>query len=311
MRAIGVDLGGTKVSFGVVEKNGKLESEYRLPTPGTWQEMRKLIGEAFIKFQAGYDDIVAFGAAGLISLDGYAFYSPNVRAFDGGAALLDDLTSDLNIPIAVDNDNNCSAYAESRFGSASGKDHVLVVGLGTGIGGAYILNGKVLRGAHGFAGELGHFVVQPDGPKCACGKFGCYEALASGTALGRIAREFVTQGKAPKIASMVEDISQINGTHVKKSAEDGDSEGLEILDIYSHNVASGLVSLTNIFDPEIIVVSGGLVELSDLLLAPLTKYFHLESEGGSNRPLANIVLAKLGEKAGVIGAGALALASLD
>jgi glucokinase len=144
--------------------------------------MRKLIGEAHEKFTDEFEDIVApgFGAAGLISLEGYAFYSPNVPAFNGGAALLEDLTKDLDIPVVIDNDNNCSAFAESQFGSAAGKNNVLVVGLGTGIGGAYILDGKVLRGAHGFAGELGHFVVQENGPKCACGKNGCYEALASG-----------------------------------------------------------------------------------------------------------------------------------
>jgi len=312
VRAVGVDLGGTKISFGVVESDGNLLEEYRLPTPKTWPEMRSLIGDAFNKFTSEHEDIVAlgFGAAGLISLDGYAFYSPNVPAFDGGAALYDDLSLDLNIPVFIDNDNNCSAYAESRFGSAAGKNNVLVVGLGTGIGGAYILNGEVLRGAHGFAGELGHFVVQKDGPKCACGKLGCYEALASGSALGRIAREHAQLGKARNIFDMVDDISEINGTHVKLSAINGDEEALKIIDIYAKNVADGLVSLTNIFDPEIIVISGGLVEMGELLLEPVTKYFHLESEGGSNRPLAEIVLAKLGEKAGVVGAGALALSRL-
>ena len=228
MRAIGVDLGGTKISFGVVENDGKLLSEYRLPTPNTWEKMRKLIGEAHEKFTDEFEDIVAlgFGAAGLISLEGYAFYSPNVPAFNGGAALLEDLTKDLDIPVVIDNDNNCSAFAESQFGSAAGKNNVLVVGLGTGIGGAYILDGKVLRGAHGFAGELGHFVVQEDGPNCACGKNGCYEALASGAALGRIAREYAQQGKASKIFDMVHDISEINGTHVRLSAENGDKQAL-------------------------------------------------------------------------------------
>ncbi len=312
MRAIGIDLGGTKISFGVVQDDGTLLAEYRLPTPDTWDEMRTLIGQAYEKFTGEYEDIVAlgFGAAGLISLDGYAFYSPNVCAFDEGASLYDDLSADLDIEITIDNDNNCSAYAESRFGSAAGKNNVLVVGLGTGIGGAYILNGEVLRGAHGFAGEFGHFVVQRGGPKCACGKNGCYEALASGSALGRIAREYAEQARAANLLAMVDDISQINGTHVRVSAENGDEDALEIIDVFAKNVADGLVSLTNIFDPEVIVISGGLVEMSDLLLDPVRKYFHLESEGGSNRPLANIVMAKLGEKSGVIGAGALSLSRL-
>ena len=312
MHAIGVDLGGTKIAFGVIDENGNLITEYRVPKPDTWSEMRKLIGDCYREFSASFNDIVGlgFGAAGLISLDGYAFYSPNVAAFDNGAALQEDLTSDLPIPVIVDNDNNCSGYAEAMFGNAKGFENVLVVGLGTGIGGAYIFNGQVLRGAHGFAGEFGHFTMDIDGPLCACGKKGCFESLASGSALGRIAREYAKDSRAPQVLKEAGSISAIQGIHVKNVAANGGADGLEIMDEYGHNVAIGLVSLTNIFDPEIIVISGGVVEMGDTLLNPVSKYFLAESEGGSNRPLAKIVLAKLGERAGVIGAGALAMSQL-
>lgn len=312
MYAIGVDLGGTKISFGVVDGDGNLITEYRLPKPETWEKIRALIGDAYRRFSAEFEGIVAlgFGAAGLITKEGYVFYSPNVSAFDQGADLKNDLEQDIAVPVQVDNDNNCAGFAESLFGNAKGFDNALIVGLGTGIGGAFIFEGKVMRGAHGFAGEFGHFTMDIGGPLCACGKRGCFESLASGSALGRIAREYAHQGRAGEVLKRAGSIDAITGIHVRDVAIAGGQEALDILDEYSYNVATGLISLNNIYDPGVIVISGGVVEMGESLLGPVTKHFLAESEGGSNRPISRIVLAKLGERAGVIGAGALALAGV-
>lgn len=309
MRAIGVDLGGTKLSFGVVDSDGNLITQYRVPKPDTWEKIRALIGDSYRKFSAEFEDVVGlgFGAAGLVTKQGYVFYSPNISAFDQGVDLKKDLEEDLCVPVVVDNDNNCAGYAEAMFGNAKGFDNALIVGLGTGIGGAFVFEGKVMRGAHGFAGEFGHFTMDMGGPLCACGKRGCFESLASGSALGRIAREYAHQGRANEVLRQAGSIDAITGIHVRDVAAQGGQEGLDILDEYSYNVATGLISLNNIYDPEIIVISGGVVEMGESLLAPVTKHFLAESEGGSSRPIAKIVLAKLGERAGVIGAGALAL----
>ncbi|MFN8016382.1 MAG: ROK family protein [Acidimicrobiia bacterium] len=307
MYAIGVDLGGTKLSFGVIDRQGKILKSYRTPTPNSWERMRELINEAYETFSQEFNSIVGlgFGAAGLVTKEGYVFYSPNVPAFDNGVDLKGDLSNDLEIPIFVDNDNNCSGYAEAKYGSAKDYQEVLVVGLGTGIGGVYISEGKPLRGAHGFAGELGHFTIDIDGEICACKKRGCYETIASGTALGKIAQRFAKEGRAPNVLNLAGSIEKITGLHVKEIAENGLEDGLEIMDAFGHNVSLGLVSLTNIFDPELIVISGGVTQMGDSLLIPVKKYFDLLSEGGTSRPMAKIVLAQLGENAGLIGAGAL------
>ncbi|HMS25671.1 MAG TPA: ROK family protein [Acidimicrobiia bacterium] len=312
MRAVGIDLGGTKMSIGVVESDGRLIDEYRVPKPDTWKEMKALILKGVRNFQEKYEiAAVGFGAAGLIDLDGYAFYSPNVAAFDEGAPLSKDLSDELDIPVFVDNDNNCSGLAEVLFGSARGESNVLTVGLGTGIGGSIFIDGRLMRGAHGFAGELGHFTMDVDGPLCACGQYGCFEAFASGTALGRIGREFAARGDADNVLREAGSIDAITGTHVGVTAARGDADGVAIMDEFAQNVARGLVSLNNIFDPSVIVISGGVVELGDTLLGPVTKHFLDNIEGGVSRPLPRIVFAQFGENAGLIGAGALALTRLS
>lgn len=310
MHTIGIDLGGTKMSFGIIDDQGNLTHHSRIPTQRTWDQMKTDIVTKvnhLVEIEPNISS-VGFGVAGLVSNEGYVYYSPNIPAFDNGEAVYEELSAILDLPLYIDNDNNCAGFAEVIFGKAKGFTNVLAIGLGTGIGGAVITKGKIMRGAHGFAGELGHWTMDIDGPICACGQKGCYEALASGTALGQIAKRYSEQNEANLMLQIAGDADLITAQVVNKAINQGDSMALNALNEYANNVSRGLVSLTNIIDPDAIVLSGGVVVLGDLLLNPVSQYFLKHIEGGPSRPMPSIFIASLGQHAAVIGAGAYAMA---
>ena len=178
-----------------------------------------------------------------------------------------------------------------------------MVTLGSGIGGGIIARGRIIRGAHGFAAEVGHFQIDPNGPMCACGERGHWEAFASGHTLGRMGREWAAAGRAPGVLARAGgDAAAVTGVHVGDSAQAGEADGRALIDEYASLVAVGLAGLANILDPERIVISGGLVELGDTLLTPVRDAFSRRIEGTEYRPRIDIVPAVLGEQAGVIGA---------
>ena len=180
---------------------------------------------------------------------------------------------------------------------------MLLVTLGTGVGGGVVTRGEVLRGAHGFGAEIGHFQVDPDGPLCACGQRGHWEAVASGTALGVMGRARAAAGGAPSVLAVAGgDADAVEGVHVGDAAQAGAPDAVELVAEYALQVAVGLVGLANILDPELIVVSGGLVELGDVLLAPLRAAFAGRIEGVRYRPAVPIVAAELADDAGLVGA---------
>ncbi len=211
------------------------------------------------------------------------------------------------LPTVVDNDANAAAWGELAHGAARGVSDALVITLGTGIGGGIVTDGRVLRGAHGFAAEIGHFTIDPEGPRCACGEIGHWEAMASGTALGHMAREAAVLGDAPSVLKRAGgDPDAVRGTHVSEAARAGATDALALITRYAELVAVGLVGLANILDPQIIVVSGGLVAEGDLLLAPIRTFFDGHVEGAAYRPTPAIVAADLGDRAGTIGAATMA-----
>jgi glucokinase len=184
---------------------------------------------------------------------------------------------------------------------------LLLITLGTGVGGGVVTRGEVVRGAHGFGTEIGHFQVDPHGPLCACGQRGHWEAVASGTALGALGREWAAAGAAASVLERAGGrIDDITGVLVGDVAQAGAEDAVAVLEEYARRVAIGLVGLVNIFDPELIVVSGGLVELGDVLLGPMRAAFDGRIEGAAHRPRVPIVAAELGGQAGVVGAAVLA-----
>jgi glucokinase len=305
---IGIDLGGTNLRVGVVDHDGSVLAEEREATPDTLPGLLAAMTRHVTAFQAAYPAARALGVgtAGLVDLEGTVHYAPNIPMLRR-APLGTALREALSLPTIVDNDANVAAWGEMCHGASRDRRNVLVITLGTGIGGGIIFDGRVYRGAHGFAAEVGHWQSDPAGPPCACGEPGHWEAAASGNALGRLARERAESGAAPQVLARAGgDIAAITGHHVGDSLRAGEADGRALIAAYAHLVAVGFVGLVNILDPELIVVSGGLVQLGDLLLDPLRAAFDGHIEGAAFRPSVPIVAAELGERAGLVGAGALA-----
>jgi glucokinase len=302
---IGIDIGGTKVLGVVVDEHGTVLTEHVEPTEVGFEALVDgVLAVLQVLGQPGAP--VGVGAAGLVDLDGRLNYAPNIPGITH-APLQAEVARRSGRRVIVDNDANVAALGEVTHGAASGARDALMVTLGTGIGGGIILDGRVLRGAHGFAAEIGHITVERGGPQCACGERGHWEAIASGSALGRMARELVDAGRGKAILNAAHgDPAAVTGHQVGAAASAGDADALDLLERYADNVALGLAALANVLDPERIVVAGGVIALGALLFDPLLVAFAHHIEGVEYRPPIPIVPATLGVRAGGIGAAVLA-----
>lgn len=307
---VGLDLGGTKLLGVAVDANShQILASDRVDTPATGAEILDAIETMTNTLAAEVGagpEAVGIGAAGLVDQFGVLRFGPNLPGvinLDFAAAL----EPRLSVPVLVDNDATCGALAEQLVGSARDAHTALIVALGTGIGGGLIMDGRIRRGAHRMGGEFGHVLVNPEGPMCGCGHRGCWEQMASGNALGRMAREAAANGTAPSVLAegggVVEDLT---GVHVTAAAAAGHSDALRLLDEFSRWVAAGLAGLVDVCDPELIVIGGGLAEAGDLLLDPVRRYLAPRVMGAGHRPEAKVVAATAGEAAGAVGAALLA-----
>jgi glucokinase len=308
--AIGLDLGGTKCLGLAVDGAGTVLAEHRVPTPVEG-------GEVLLDVMAGVARDVAaaagtepssvgVGAPGLVDNEGVLQAAPNLRA-GAGLAIGAGLSRRLAVPVHVDNDVTCAAFAEWSVGAAAGVTDALLVALGTGIGGGLVVGGRLARGANGYAGEIGHMVVDPNGPPCPCGQRGCWERYASGGGLGRLGREAAEAGLAPGVVALAGgEPDRVRGEHVTDAAEAGDPGALAILDTFAGWLALGLGNLTNVLDPSRIVLGGGLVEDAALWIDATRAAFPAHVVGASARPQVQIVTAMLGARAGAVGAALVA-----
>jgi glucokinase len=306
----GVDLGGTNLRAAVVDPHGRVLSRYREHTPATLDAIVDAIATSVADLAVGQPDAgaVGVGAAGMVDRDGMIHYAPNLPAFVRVPlrALVAEATGRA---VVVDNDANVAALAELTHGAGVGYTNLLLVTLGTGVGGGVVIGGEVFRGAHGFGAEIGHFQIDPDGPMCACGERGHWEAVASGNWLGVLGRTRAADGVAPSVLARAGgSAAAVTGVHVGDAAQAGEPDALAIVRGYAQQVAVGLVGLANILDPEVILVSGGLVELGDVLLDPIREWFDGHVEGARYRVPVEILPASLGDDAGVVGAAILARA---
>jgi len=305
---IGIDLGGTKCLGLAVDADGRVAGEHRLPTPHA--EPTILVDTVVEVVDAlrvhGEVLAVGVGAPGLVDRGGVVRFAPNlsgIREWSLGPAL----EERLGLPIVLDNDATCAAWGESKAGAAVGKRDVVVVTLGTGIGGGILSDGRLLRGAHGFAGEIGHVVVDPHGPPCPCGKRGCWERFASGRGLGRLGRGAALAGRGRRMVELAGgDPEHVRGEEVTAAAAEGDAEATAVMTQFAWWLALGLANLANTFDPEMLVLGGGLVTAGELLLGPARAAFVDLVEAAEHRPPIEIVTARLGERAGAIGAALIA-----
>ncbi|MGH9093428.1 MAG: ROK family protein [Acidimicrobiales bacterium] len=325
--AVGVDIGGTKVLGVAVDPGDRVVAEARVATPHSAAdpadadrgEVGGEVADAVVQVvgrlrqaiaQAGGPTApppVGVGAPGMLDRRGVLCFSPNLPGA-AGADVRQLVGARLpGVPLAVENDANCAAVAEHRRGAAAGAEHALVVTLGTGIGGGLVSGGRVLVGAHGFAGEIGHMLVDPSGPPCPCGRRGCWERYASGGGLGRLAREAAYAGRLHDVVALAGgDPELVRGEHVTRAALQGEPGALRVLDELGWWVALGLANLTAVLDPDRVVLGGGLVEAGDVLLGPTRRAFGHLVEGAAARPPVEIVPASLGERAGAAGAAMVA-----
>jgi glucokinase len=251
---------------------------------------------------------VAVGAPGLVDVAGTVRFAPNLPGITE-LPLAAGLTEALppGTSVLIENDSTCAAWAEHHVGAGAGSELMLLVAIGTGIGGGLVSGGRLVRGAHGFAGEIGHMVVDPSGPRCPCGKQGCWERYASGSGLGWMGREAAQAGINRRVVALAGgDPESVRGEQVTIAAAEGDDEARAVMARFAWWLALGLANLTAILDPDRIVLGGGMAEAGAVLLGPTREAFAGLLEGGGHRPEVPIATARLGERAGAIGAALLA-----
>jgi glucokinase len=305
-RAIGIDVGGSKCLGVVLDEHGHVVVEERRPTPRGEGSLPQLIDVlAELVAALGPYEHLGVGVPGLVTRDGVLGAAPNldgVAHYDVAGHLADR----LGHRVAVDNDATCAVLAEWMHGVGRGATDLVLVTLGTGIGGGLVLGGQLQRGANGFAGEYGHMVVDPDGPPCPCGRRGCWERYASGSGLARLAREAAVGRRVDRVLELADgDSEAVRGEMVQQAAREGDTDALAVIDDFSRWVALGLVNLTNALDPEMFVLGGGLAAGADLYLDPIRRWFRELLYQPELRPLPAVAFAGSYERAGAIGAALL------
>jgi glucokinase len=310
--AVGIDVGGTKIAASRVDRDGRVLAREVRPTPAH-DQAATLAAMADAAEAVRSPDVAAVGisAAGLVEWPtGVMRFAPNLSWRD--VALVDEMRERLGVSVVADNDNNCAGWGEFRYGSATAHRDVLFVGVGTGIGGGIILGGRLFRGAHGFAAEIGHIIVEPGGPLCGCGNHGCWEQVASGHAITRGGQQAVTRHPHSLLVELSQgDPAKVTGTMVTRAARAGDAVATGILVEAAHRLGEGIAGLVNVLDPGIVAIGGGVSDAGDLMLEPTRAAFTASVEGAEHRPEVPLVLASLGTDAGAIGAAALAFDLLD
>lgn len=308
--AIGIDIGGSKVAAAVVDPDGRMLGRRTIPTPTDRADaVEEVIVELVDTLAAEHAACaVGIGAAGWVDeTRRLVRFSPHLAWRN--EPLVDRLEARLALPVVVDNDANAAAWGEYRFGAGQGSGTFAMITLGTGIGGGLVLGGEVHRGRWGVSGEWGHLCVVPDGQICPCGNRGCWEQYCSGEALRREAVALAGTGSPralPLLDRVGHDPAAIRGHHVTAAALDGDPACEEILTGVGEWLGRGLAGLAAVLDPERFVIGGGVSEAGDKLLGPARTSFARHLTGRGFRPMAEILPARLGNDAGLIGAADLA-----
>ena len=307
---VGVDVGGTKVLAGVVDSTGRVLRKLRRQTPSTdAAAVEDTIVDLVAQFSSSFPvAAVGIGAAGFVDASrSTVLFSPHLAWQE--EPLRAKVGSRVHLPVVVDNDANVSALAECHFGAGRGHRIVLCVTLGTGIGGAVVIDGRVFRGANGMAGEFGHIQMVPGGYRCECGNRGCWEQYASGNALVREAREMIA-ASSPMANALREltggDPAALSGPLVTEAARNGDPLARAMLGEIGSWLGVGLAGMTAAFDPSCIIVGGGVSEAGELLLDSTREAFRRTLTGRGLRPEPPILPAALGADAGFIGAADMA-----
>jgi glucokinase len=307
---IGVDVGGTTVAAGVVDEQGSVLASAQRDTPSDDPgRTEEVIADLIRELAASHDvEAVGVGAAGFVDAQRSAvLFAPNLAWRD--EPLRSAIEGRCGLPVVIENDANAAAWAEARFGAGRGEDHVVVLTVGTGIGGGIVLGGRLLRGRFGVAAEIGHINIVPDGRRCGCGLEGCWEQYASGGALVLEAQELARASPA-----MARDLlrlaggepEMITGPMVTQAAQEGDVAALRCFDVVGTWLGRGMAQLAAVLDPGLFVLGGGVSAAGELLREPAWQALLQNLTARGHRPHAELRVADLGPEAGLVGAGDLA-----
>jgi glucokinase len=302
-------VGGTKIAGGVVDDTGTIIEELRVESPATDEDAIEQAIETLVTELRTRHDIAAVG----VGVAGYINRARSVVMFAANMAVrhLDlkaDLQRRLDLPVFIENDANAAAWGEFQFGAGHDVEELLLVTVGTGIGGGVVLDGELYRGAFGVGAEIGHLRVVPDGLQCGCGNRGCFEMYASGKALVRRARAAASadpQAAADLLARAGGDPARVSGPLITAAAREGDALALAQLAELGRWLGEGIASITAVLDPALVVIGGGVSAADDLLLEPIRQGFAAQRPGHGRRPMLEIRKAELGNRAGLIGAADL------
>jgi glucokinase len=304
---VGVDIGGTKLQAVRLDGDDRIVADPAQASPVDGAGVVAGVVAAAERLAPPTAEAVGVGVPGLVDGSGRVRFAPNLQGLVGTPLrqrLLDALPGTA---IWIGNDATAACWAEFSRGAGRGVSDMLMVTLGTGIGGGIVCGGRLIEGANRYAAEFGHMVVDPHGPRCPCGKQGCWERFASGSGLGALGRERAIAGEAPRLVALAGgDPEMVRGEHVTVAAAEGDGSSIGIMGTFAWWVALGLANLATLFDPAMIVLGGGLIEAGDVLMEPTRRAFAELLEAGSVRPAVTIEAAILGARAGSIGAALLA-----
>jgi len=309
MITVGIDVGGTKIAGALVSETGEILSSLKVPTPAdNTDELIQAIVQMVQALSAGQEiKAVGVAIAGFIDADqSEVIYSPNLSLRN--EPLKAKLEAKLGVSVYVENDANAAGWAEYRFGAGQGSKHMMMITIGTGVGGAIVANGELFRGGYGIGAELGHTNFIPDGKICGCGQKGCLEKYASGTALLEAAKALAAAGTAEgaRLAELEAEVGELTGTEVYQAINEADPGARRILNELGINIGKAVASFAAVLDPQMLVIGGGLSVAGELLLKPIREAYleHLPARG--YRPEMTIVTASLINDAGVVGAADLA-----
>ena len=307
---IGVDVGGTKMlglaasATSVASDAGEVLGECRVPTPTAGDALVDALIDLVRTLEhecSKTTSAVAVGIAGLIDRAGVVRYSPHL-ADVVQLPLAQRLGDALQCPVVVENDLTTATLAEARLGAGRGCRDLIMIGLGTGIGTKFLIDGVLIRGANGFAGEAGHMTVDRNGPVHVTGLPGAWEMFGSGSALGELARQMASDGRAPSLLKFASGADAVTGETVAEALDDGDTGALIVLDAYAEEVGIGVANLIMVLDPQRVILGGGVSELGEPLRSRVEAAAQRRVLGAAFRPAVPVVLAELGERAGALGA---------
>lgn len=311
MHAIGIDIGGTKIAGALVDDAGTILREVKIPSPiDDSDQMVQAIGSVIANLEQG-EQVVGVGvaAAGFMSADREIMYhSPNISAWRN-EPLKKRIASQTKLPVMLENDANAAGWAEFRFGAGAGRKGMVMLTIGTGVGGAIISDGVLLKGGFGIGGELGHVVLIPGGRDCGCGQKGCVESYCSGTALLKSARELAqtSEPKAGRLQELMTESGELSGEQVYQAILEDNPGACELLSELGHHLGTAIGTIyVPILDPELVVIGGGVSAVGKKLLDPIQEAFEESMPAKGYRPVLDIVKATFLNQAGLIGAADLA-----